>query len=69
MKSRLIQVLGDKVMIKIGNIYFEYEKRKYAAMKKDFDDLLFDVYRVLSSRDEVREKNRDIFTHVRVDEF
>lgn len=60
---------GDATMRKIGNVYEIYEKKKYKAMMKDFDDLLFDTYRILAYREEVREKYREIFTHILVDEY
>lgn len=60
---------GDKTMKKISDVYDVYEKKKYAAILKDFDDLLFDTYRLLTYREDIREKYRDVFTHILVDEY
>lgn len=60
---------GDKTMSKIEEVYDLYEKKKYAAMLKDFDDLLYDVYRILTYRPDVRQKYQEIFSHILVDEY
>jgi len=60
---------NDSTMKKIGRAYDEYERRKKAAMLKDFDDLLFDAYRMLRDDEDVRNKYQDIFKHLLVDEF
>lgn len=61
--------MGDKTMKKISEVYAVYEKKKYVAILKDFDDLLFDTYRLLTYREGIREKYRDVFTHILVDEY
>lgn len=61
--------MGDKTMKKIAEVYDIYEKKKYVAILKDFDDLLFDTYRLLTYRSEIREKYREVFTHILVDEY
>ena len=61
--------VGDKTMIKIGNIYKAYDEDKSKRMLYDFDDLLFETYLLLKEDPNVREKYREIFSHLLVDEF
>jgi DNA helicase-2/ATP-dependent DNA helicase PcrA len=60
---------GDKTMLNVGNVYEAYDREKAKKMLMDFDDLLVEVHRLLKEREEVREKWRDIFKHLLVDEF
>lgn len=60
---------GDETFSKIGEIYALYEKRKYTAMLKDFDDLLFDVYRMFSTQQDILKKYQEKYTHILIDEF
>jgi len=61
--------VGDKTMIKIGNIYKAYDEDKSKRMLYDFDDLLLETYLLLKEDPGVREKYREIFSHLLVDEF
>jgi DNA helicase-2/ATP-dependent DNA helicase PcrA len=60
---------GDKTMAKIGGIYEAYDRQKSKKLLLDFDDLLFEVYKLLNERDEVRFKYNQIYNHILVDEF
>jgi len=75
-KNNLITVVefrelyaGDKTMLKIGNIYKAYDEEKSKRMLYDFDDLLLETYRLLKEDQGVREKYREIYSHLLVDEF
>jgi len=61
--------VGDKTMLKIGNVYGAYDKEKSNRMLYDFDDLLCKTYELLKENEGVREKYREIFKHLLVDEF
>lgn len=60
---------GDKTMLKIANIYESYDREKSKKMLMDFDDLLVETYKLLKEKKNVREKYREIFKHLLVDEF
>ncbi len=60
---------GDKLMLKVAEVYEAYDREKSKKMLLDFDDLIFSTYRLLSSKPEIREKYRDTFRHLLVDEF
>jgi len=54
----------------LHEIYKRYVQRCYKAGAMDFDDLLLQMYRLLYQNPEgVRDKYRDIFQYVMVDEF
>jgi len=56
-------------MLKVANVYEAYDREKAKKMLMDFDDLLVEVHKLLAERTEVREKWRDVFKHLLVDEF
>jgi DNA helicase II / ATP-dependent DNA helicase PcrA len=60
---------SDRTMLKVGNVYEAYDREKGRKMLMDFDDLLVESQKLLAERVEVREKYRDIFKHLLVDEF
>jgi len=60
---------GDKTMLKVADIYEGYDREKTRKMLMDFDDLLVEVYWILSEKPEVRWKYQRIFQHLLVDEF
>lgn len=60
---------GDKTMLRIGKIYEAYDTEKNKKMLMDFDDLLIETYRLLRDSVEAREKYRQTFSHLLVDEF
>ena len=61
--------VGDKTMLKIADIYETYDREKSKKMLYDFDDLLVETYKLLKEKMTVREKYREIFRHLLVDEF
>jgi len=61
--------VGDKTMLKVGDIYREYDAEKSKRMLYDFDDLLLETYQLLKEDQGVREKYREIYSHLLVDEF
>ncbi len=61
--------VGDKTMLKISDVYGAYDKEKSKRMLYDFDDLLVETYRLLKENKWVREKYREIFRHLLIDEF
>jgi len=56
-------------MLKIGDVYGAYDKEKSKRMLYDFDDLLVETYQLLKENKGVREKYREIFRHLLIDEF
>jgi DNA helicase-2/ATP-dependent DNA helicase PcrA len=60
---------GDRTMEKIGDIYVTYDREKIKKMLVDFDDLLFEVYRMLVANEESRSRVRETYRHILVDEF
>jgi len=60
---------GDKNMLRVGDIYEAYEKEKSKKLMMDFDDLLFETYRLLNEDESVRSKYSDRFLHILVDEY
>ena len=75
-KSNLIEIsefrdlyAGDKTMLKVADVFEVYDRRKASKMLMDFDDLLVNAYQLLKSNDMVRQKYREIFRHLLVDEF
>ena len=60
---------GDKTMLKIADAFDSYENEKDRRMLLDFDDLLVESHRILSDREEVKERYQDRFQHILVDEF
>jgi len=61
--------VGDKTMLKIGDVYQAYDAEKSKRMLYDFDDLLLETYQLLKEDQVVREKYREIYSHLLVDEF
>jgi DNA helicase-2/ATP-dependent DNA helicase PcrA len=60
---------GDKTMLKVADVFEVYDRRKSSKMLMDFDDLLVNAYQLLKSDNQVRQKYREIFRHLLVDEF
>jgi DNA helicase II / ATP-dependent DNA helicase PcrA len=60
---------GDATMLKIRDIYESYEREKEKKMMLDFDDLLLQTYLLLKESSNARDKYKDIFKHLLVDEF
>jgi DNA helicase-2/ATP-dependent DNA helicase PcrA len=53
----------------VADVYDSYDKEKSKKMLYDFDDLLVETYKLLKEKMIVREKYREIFRHLLVDEF
>ena len=60
---------GDKLMLKVADVYEAYDKGKEKRLLFDFDDLLVETYRLLNFSDELRDKYKAKFKHLLVDEF
>ena len=60
---------GDLTMLKIAEIYQEYEEAKAKKMLMDFEDLLIETYNLLSNDRDIRDKYRSTFKHLMVDEY
>src|SRR5208283_2765493 len=60
---------GDKSMVKIADIYDVYDSTKAKRFLLDFDDLLIESYKLLSGNEEIRNKYRETYKHLLVDEF
>jgi DNA helicase-2/ATP-dependent DNA helicase PcrA len=54
---------------KIGLLYELYQKRCFKASGMDFDDLLFNMYLLITKHPDVLHKYQHKFTHILVDEF
>ena len=75
-KSNLIQAdefqtlyEGDSTMLMVAEVFREYEQEKKKRLLMDFDDLLVETYRLLKKKDQVREKYKETWKHILVDEF
>ncbi len=60
---------GDYRLIRISEIYGEYEHRLWEADALDFDDLILHTVRLLQSNDEVRDYWQQKFRYVLIDEY
>src|SRR5271168_3484590 len=74
-KNRLIdadsyrQQVGSQFEEMIADVYDIYERDLHRMNAMDFDDLLFRVVNLLELFEDVRERYRDTFRHVLVDEY
>lgn len=53
----------------IAELYLEYERRLKRAVAMDFDDLLFNLYRLLTLDPSVADKYSQRFRYIMVDEY
>lgn len=53
----------------VAKIYQEYEKRRKAAQALDFDDLLIETVRLFREHKDIREKWRQQFEYILIDEY
>ena len=74
-KNRLIdaaayrQQLGSQFEEMVADVYDIYERDLHRMNAMDFDDLLFRTVNLLELFEDVRERYRDTFRHVLVDEY
>lgn len=60
---------GDNFMLQIAEVYQAYDEEKSQRLLLDFDDMLWETYRLLDQDEEVRTKYQNLFRHVLVDEY
>ncbi len=60
---------SDNAMGKIAEIWRAYDEEKSKKMLLDFDDLLVESYRLLRDDRDIRDKYKDTFAHILVDEY
>ena len=60
---------GDFRLIRIAEIYAEYERRLWEADALDFDDIILHTVRLLQSNEEVRDYWQRKFRYVLIDEY
>ncbi len=53
----------------VAKVYREYEARRKAAQALDFDDLLIEAVRLLRDKKEIRDKWRQQFQYILIDEY
>lgn len=53
----------------VAKVYRDYEVRRKAAQALDFDDLLIEAVRLLRDKKEIREKWRQQFEYILIDEY
>ena len=53
----------------VAKVYALYEKRRKEAKALDFDDLLLEAVHLLQNNKEIREKWRNHFKHIMIDEY
>ena len=74
-KNRLLdaasyrQSVGSQFEEMVADVYDIYERDLHRMNAMDFDDLLFRTVNLLELFEEVRERYRDTFRHVLVDEY
>lgn len=56
-------------LYRMGEVYQVYQQRLRATDAMDFDDILFNMYILLSEHPETRDKYHDIFRYILVDEY
>ena len=60
---------GDEYMQKIADIFAAYETEKKRKLLMDFNDLLINAHHLLNTDADVRERYRQTYNHVLVDEY
>ncbi len=53
----------------VAKVYYEYEARRKDARALDFDDLLLEAVQLVQNNKEVRDKWRNHFKHILIDEY
>ncbi len=60
---------GDYRLMKVANLYLEYERRLWSAGALDFDDIILHTVRILQQFSDVREYYQRKFRYVLIDEY
>ena len=60
---------GDMTMLKLAEVYEEYDRQKRKKLLYDFDDLLLEAYMLFNEKSEICLKYSERFSHILVDEF
>ncbi len=60
---------GDVYLMKVAEVYVEYQKRLWDAGALDFDDLILHTVRLLEQNEQVREFYQNKFRYVLIDEY
>jgi DNA helicase II / ATP-dependent DNA helicase PcrA len=60
---------GDRTMLKVADVYQAYDLEKARRLLLDFDDLLVEVCKLLQGQAGLRDKYRETYKHLLVDEF
>jgi len=60
---------GDKTMLKVADVYECYDLEKEKRYLYDFDDLLVRAYRLLQDNPSIREKYKERYLHLLIDEY
>lgn len=60
---------GDKTMLRIADLYENYDREKSKRYLFDFDDLLIETCNLLNSQDCLKERYTERYPHLLVDEF
>ena len=59
----------DMTMQRVADAYESYDQAKTKKLLMDFDDLLLETHQLLKETRTVRDKYREVFCHLMVDEF
>ena len=60
---------NDDTMQKVGDVYAAYEDEKRKKLLLDFNDLLYESYKLLKEKGDVLKNYQERFNHMLVDEF
>ena len=60
---------GDVYLLKVAEVYTEYQKRLWDAGALDFDDLILHTVRLLEEHEDVRTFYQNKFRYVLIDEY
>ena len=60
---------GDATMLKVAEVFQDYEQEKRKRLLLDFDDLLVETCQLLKKKPKVRKKYQGTWNHILVDEF
>nr|BDD44498.1 ATP-dependent DNA helicase PcrA [Desulfobacteraceae bacterium] len=60
---------GDKTMLKTADVFELYDELKDVRMLLDFDDLLIQSYTLLKENQDIRDRYKEMFSSILVDEY